>query len=85
MKKDEALEKLDRAGHHIHNMNASAWGTALNPTQHGWARSILAIAAIPPLSAASIGHLVGSAVVRQISPDVVEKLTEFPKGKDSPK
>lgn len=82
MKKDEALDKLDRAGQEIHSMNASAWSTALNPTQHGWARGILAIASIPPLSAASIGHLVGSAVVRQIKPDTFEKITGFPKGQD---
>lgn len=85
MKKDEALEKLDRVGNEIHSMNASAWSTALNPTQHGWVRSVIAIASIPPLSAASIGHLVGSAVVRQINPDIIEKVTEFPKGKDSAK
>jgi hypothetical protein len=84
MKKDDAIEKLDRVGQEIHGMNASAWSTALNPTQHGWARSLFAIASIPPLSAASIGHLVGSAVVRQINSDTFEKITEFPK-KDSSK
>lgn len=79
MKKDDAIDKLDRVGQEIHGMNASAWSTALNPTQHGWARSLIAIASIPPLSAASIGHLVGSAVVRQINSDTFEKITEFPK------
>jgi hypothetical protein len=87
MKKDDALDKLDRAGHTINNVNASAWNTALNPTQYGWGKSILSIASIPVLSAASIGHLVSHAVVRQINPDTFEKLTEFggkPKDKPEP-
>jgi pyridoxal biosynthesis lyase PdxS len=71
MKKDDALDKLERAGNTIHGVNASAWNTALNPTQYG----ILSIATIPVLSAASIGHLVSHAVVRQINPDTFEKIT----------
>jgi len=78
MKKDEALDKLDRAGQEINSLNASALHTALNPTEHGWARSIFAIASIPVLSTASLGQLVGSAVVRQIKPETFEKITEFP-------
>ena len=87
MKKDDALDKLDRAGHAIHNVNASAWNTALHPTQYGWGKSLLSIATIPVLSAASIGHLVGSAVVRQMNPDTFEKITELggkPKDKPGP-
>lgn len=80
MKKDEAVDKLDRAGRQIQDMHASAWNVALNPTVHGWGKSILGIASIPVLSAASIGHLVGSAVVRQVPDGTIEKLTEFPKG-----
>jgi hypothetical protein len=79
MKKHEAEEKLDRLGHQINDLNASAWNTALNPTVHGWAKSILGIASIPVLSTASIGHLVGSAVVRQINPETFEKITDLPK------
>jgi hypothetical protein len=79
MKKNDAVEKLDRMGNQINDLNASAWNTALNPTTHGWAKSLLGVASIPVLSAASIGHLVGSAVVKQINPDTFEKITDFPK------
>jgi hypothetical protein len=87
MKKNDALDKLERAGHAIHNVNASAWNTALNPTEYGWGKSILSIASIPVLSAASIGHLVSHAVVRQMNPDTFEKITELggkPKDPDKP-
>lgn len=77
MKKDDALDKLERAGYTINNANASAWNTALNPTQYGWGKSILGIASIPVLSAASIGQLVGHAVVRQMNPDTFEKITDL--------
>ncbi|HYD52314.1 MAG TPA: hypothetical protein VEA99_06795 [Gemmatimonadaceae bacterium] len=87
MKKDEAVERMDRVGAEINGMYASAWNTALNPTQFGWARSIVGVASIPVLSFASIGHMVGSAVVRQVSPNVIEKLTELPgdEGKTPPR
>ena len=84
MKKDDALDKLDRAGFQINDLNARAWNTALNPTSHGWASSILSLATIPVLSAASLGHLVSSAVVKQIDAKTFERITEFP-DKDSPK
>jgi hypothetical protein len=85
MKKEDAVDQLDRAGHAINDLNASAWNTALNPTQYGWGSSILSMASIPVLSAASIGHLVTSAVVKQVSPTIIERLTEFPRDKDEPK
>jgi len=78
MKKDDVVDKLDRAGNAINSLNASAWNTALHPTRYGWASSILSIASIPVLSAASIGHLVSSAVVSQINPDTFERLTGLP-------
>jgi hypothetical protein len=77
MKKEDAVDRLDRAGHTINDLNASAWNTALNPTRYGWVSSIFSIATIPVLSAASIGHLVSSAVVKQINPNTFERLTEF--------
>jgi hypothetical protein len=87
MKKNDAVDKLDRLGDKISGLHASAWNTALNPTQYGWANSIFSAATIPILSAASIGQLVGSAVVKQINPDIIERLTEFPddKTKGEPK
>lgn len=86
MKKDDALDKLERAGHTIHNAHASAWNTALNPTQYGWGKSIIGIASIPVLSAASIGQLVSHAVVRQMNPDTFEKMTDLGgKPDDKPK
>lgn len=78
MKKDDAVDRLDRAGNKINDLNATAWNVALNPTRHGWASSIFSAATIPILSAASIGQLVGSAVVKQINPDTFERLTGFP-------
>jgi hypothetical protein len=80
MKKDEALDKLQVAGHTIHNLNASAWNTALHPTRYGWASSIFSIASIPVLSAASIGHMVASAATSQINPDTFEKITTLGQG-----
>jgi hypothetical protein len=77
MKKHDAVEKLDRAGDAINGLNTSAWNTALHPTQYGWLRSIASVATIPVLSAASIGHLVTSAVVKQIEPDTFERITEL--------
>lgn len=78
MKKHDAVDKMDRLGDKISGLHASAWNTALNPTQYGWASSIFSAATIPILSAASIGQMVGSAVVKQINPDIIERLTEFP-------
>lgn len=75
MKKEQAVEQLDRIGHEINGLYASAWNTALHPTHYGWARSIVSAATIPVLSFASIGQMVGSAVVRQVSPELIEKVT----------
>jgi hypothetical protein len=81
MKKDDAVDRLDRVGEKINGLHSNAWNVALNPTQHGWASSIFSAATIPILSAASIGQLVSSAVVKQINPDTFQRLTEFPGGK----
>jgi hypothetical protein len=77
VKKEDAVESLERAGHTINDVNARIWTVALNPTQYGWPQSIASIAAIPVLSAASVGQLVSEAVVRQISPSVFERLSNF--------
>ena len=77
MKKEDAVNKLESAGHRINELNASAWNTALHPTQYGWGSSIFSLATIPVLSAASIGHLVTSAVTRQINADTFERLTSL--------
>lgn len=84
MNKVDAVEGLERAGHTINDLHTRAWSTALYPTQHGWGPSIAWMAAIPVLSIASIGHLIGSAVVQQIPADLFEKLPDFgkPKGPD---
>ena len=81
MKKEDAMDKLDRAEFAINDLNASAWNTALNPTRYGWVSSVFSIATIPVLSAASIGHLVTSAVVKQVDAGTFEKRTELPGGK----
>lgn len=85
MKKEDVVNRLDRAGEKINGLNASAWNTALNPTRYGWTSSIFSIATIPVLSAASLGHLVTSAVVNQVSSNTIERLTGFPKDKDEKK
>ena len=81
MKKEEALETIERAGNTINDLHTRAWSTALYPTEHGWGPSLACIAAIPVLSLASIGHLVGSAVVQQIPSDVFDKVSDFGKPK----
>ena len=78
MKKHDAIEEMDRIGAKINGLHASAWNTALHPTQYGWASSLVSAATIPVLSFASIGQMVGSAVVRQVPPEVIEKLTTLP-------
>ena len=82
MKKQDAMDSLERAGATINETNARIWATALNPTQYGWVSSIASIAAIPVLSTASLGHMVGSAVVSQISPSVFDSLSKLSGGKD---
>lgn len=75
MKKEDAENKLAQAGATIQGLNASAWNTALQPTRYGWGASLLGVVSIPVLSAASLGHLVASAVTSQVNPDTFEKIT----------
>jgi hypothetical protein len=82
MKKEEAVESVERAGHTINELYSRAWSTALYPTQYGWGASIAWAAAIPVLSIASLGHVVGAAVVQQIPPSVFDSssMDDKPKG-----
>jgi hypothetical protein len=80
MKKDDALNKLDQAGNTINSLYGSAWNTALNPTEHGWGKSLISVVSIPVLSFASLGHLVGSSVVKQVPDDTFEKITTLGAG-----
>ena len=75
MKKQEAEDGIARAGEKINDLYARAWNTALHPTEHGIAPSLVSVVSIPVLSLASIGQMVGSAVVSQIPADVFEKIT----------
>jgi len=52
MKKEDAVNRLDRTGDRINGLYGSALNTALNPTRYGWPSSILSIASIPVLGAA---------------------------------
>ena len=36
MKKEEAVESVERAGQTINGLYVRAWDTALHPTEHGW-------------------------------------------------
>jgi hypothetical protein len=89
VKKEEAVESIEQAGRTINDVNGQVWTMALNPTHYGWGKSIASIAAIPVLSAASVGQMVSEAVVRQISPNVFDQLSNFgqtkPKDDDSKK
>lgn len=85
MKKEDAVNKLERAGNQIQDLHASAWNTALHPTKYGWGSSIFSLATIPVLSAASIGHLVTQAVTNQINPETFEKITTLGAKPDDPK
>jgi hypothetical protein len=76
MKKSDAVESLERAGNTINDLYSRAWSTALYPTQHGWGPSIASIVAIPVLSIASLGHMVGSAVVQQLPPELFDKIPD---------
>ena len=84
MKKEDAVDGLERAGHVINDANHRAWNVALHPTEHGWASSILGIAAIPVVSAASVGHLISTAIVKQIKPSVFDQLSGKPRTDDRP-
>src|SRR5262245_29845814 len=75
--KADAIEGLERAGNTINELHTRAWATALYPTQHGWGTSIAWMAAIPVLSVASVGHLIGSAVVEQLPTSMFEQLRDF--------
>jgi hypothetical protein len=80
VKKGDALDKLDQAGNAINSLYGSAWNTALNPTRYGWGSSLIGVVSIPVLSFASLGHLVGSSVVRQVPDDTFEKITTLGAG-----
>jgi hypothetical protein len=81
MKKEEAVEGVERAGHTINGLYVRAWETALHPTEHGWVTSIASAAFIPVLSAASLGQMVGSAVVQQLPSDLFDSISNFGKPK----
>jgi hypothetical protein len=66
MKKDEAVAAIDRAGEEISDLNARVWTTALNPSTHGWGSSLLSVAAIPIVNAATIGQMITSVVVKEV-------------------
>jgi len=84
VKKDEAVDKLDRAGFQINDLSSRAWNTAINPETHGWASSILSLASLPVLSAASMGQLVTSAIVKKIDPNTFERITTLGEGRKEP-
>jgi hypothetical protein len=53
----------------------------LHPTEHGCASSIARAATIPVLSAASLGQMVGSAVVQQLPSDLFDSISNLGKPK----
>src|SRR5437868_5685390 len=77
VKKEEAVEAIERAGLTIHDLNARVWTTALNPREHGWGQSLLSIAAIPIVNAASIGQLVTSVIVKEVPSSVFDTVSNL--------
>jgi hypothetical protein len=77
VKKEEAIDAIEQAGNTIHDLNIRVWTTALNPRQHGWGQSLLSIAAIPIVNAASIGQLVTSAVVKEVPAKVFDTVSNL--------
>jgi hypothetical protein len=79
MKKEEAVADLERLGETINDLYMRAWNTALYPTQYGWGPSIASMVAIPVLSMASFGRMVGSAVVEQLPSSVFDTVSNLGK------
>ena len=77
MKKDEAVAAIERAGITINDLNARVWTTAFNPSEHGWGQSLLSLAAIPIVNAASIGQLVTSVVVKEVPESVFDTVSNL--------
>jgi len=77
VKKDEAVAAIERAGITINDLNARVWTTAFNPSEHGWGQSLLSLAAIPIVNAASIGQLVTSVVVKEVPESVFDTVSNL--------
>jgi hypothetical protein len=77
VKKEEAVAAIERAGETINELNARVWTTAFNPSEHGWGQSLLSIAAIPIVNAASIGQLVTSVVVKEVPESVFDTVSNL--------
>jgi len=77
MKKDEAISAVDRFGETIGDLNARVWSTAFNPREHGWGQSLLSIAAIPIVNAATIGQLVTSVIVKEVPESVFDSVSNL--------
>jgi len=84
MKKEEAIESLERSGAEISDLYTRAWSTALYPTEHGWGKSVASMVMIPVLSMASLGQMVSSAVVQQVPSSVFDTISNVGKP-DKPK
>ena len=81
MKKEDAVDNLERAGEMIGGLYVRAWDNALHPTEVGWVTSIASMATIPVLSVASLGQMVSAAVVKQVSPNVFDTISNLGKPK----
>lgn len=77
VKKDEAVSAVERFGESIGDLNARVWSTAFNPSEHGWGQSLLSIAAIPIVNAATIGQLVASVIVKEVPESVFDSVSNL--------
>ena len=84
MKKEDAVAAIDRFGEEIHDLNARVWTTALNPSTHGWGSSLLSVAAIPVVNAATIGQLITSVIVKEVPPGVFDTVSNIGSPKKEP-
>lgn len=83
MKKEDAVAAIDRFGEEIQDLNARVWSTALNPGTHGWGSSLLSVAAIPIVNAATIGQLITSVIVKEVPSSVFDSVSNLGGKKDS--
>ena len=77
MKKEDAVAAIDRAGESIQDLNARVWTTAFNPSEYGWGQTLLSVAAIPIVNAATIGQLITSVIVKEVPSSFFETVSNL--------
>ena len=81
MKKEDAVNAVDSAGHTIHDVYGKLWSTALSPGESGWGPTLLSIGCIPVANIAVLGHFVAKVLVEETPDKVFEVVPDFGKKK----